>query len=551
MNTMKRVLAFVLALAAVMGLCACGGPSTVIPEGAQNNKGNQSGSIDMSNVELGTVTYPLQTEDSLSIWCPTHVAPVYSIYESYKQSPWHTNLVKKTGVEVEWKHPVAGADFVQAYQLLMTEDVLPDIISYGISAGDAQMMLDENTIIDLREYLPKYAPDYLAYITAPGREEYLRSVTTEDGQIFMVRLFTESEYNSVAYGPVVRKDWLDECGLEVPKTIADWEVMLRTFRDKYGAKFTFPISRFTGAGLASGFGAFGSLNTNYYVDDGQIKLAQVQPEFKEYLGTLARWVDEGLMDEDSLTMKDEGFRTKALNNECGAAFVVMSVFTKMISDAKAEKSAAEWIAVPYPVEEEGKPTSWISYTSNIYDNGCVITTSCSEEKIATALQWLNYAYTEEGMLFYNFGEEGDTFTKDENGVVHFTDKINKDRDGVAAGCSKYTGMGNVGCCGVQLERFVYAKNDPVVAEGVYTWIGETEAAEHVMPKLILTADETARHADLFMAFSTYCNEMMYKIVAGEVSISEFDNMVNQMNKLGLQEALQIQNEAYQRFINQN
>ena len=550
MKAMKKVLALVLAVVTVMGLVACS-PATTIPEGAQTNKGPNGTNLDLDNLEFGTVTYPLQTNHKLTIWCPTHVAPVYSTYESYKQSPWHTGLAKKTGVEVEWRHPVAGADFVQAYQLMMTEDVLPDIISYGISAGEAQLMYDEKTIIDLTPYLEKYAPDYLKYITAPGREEYLRSVTTEDGQIFMVRLFTESEYNSVAYGPVVRKDWLDECGLEIPVTIADWEVMLKTFRDKYGAKFTFPISRFSAAGLASGFGAFGSLNTNYYVDDGEIKLAQVQPEFKEYLGTLARWVDEGLMNVESLTMSDESFRTDALNNDCGAAFVVMSLFTKMISDAKAEKSKAEWIAVPYPVEAKGQPTSWINYTSNIYDNGCVITTSCSEEKIATALQWLNYAYTEEGMLYYNFGEEGETFTKDANGVINFTDKIAKDRDGVAAGCSKYTGMGNVGCCGIQMERHVYAKNDPVVAEGVYTWIGETEAAEHIVPNIILTADESARHADLFMAFSTYCNEMIQKIIAGEVSISEFDNMVNQMNKLGLQEALQIQNDAYQRYINQN
>ena len=382
MNTIKKMIALLLALAAVMGLAACGGPSTTIPDGAQTGKTPNSGNNDIGNVELGEVTYPLQTDDKLSIWCPTHVAPVYSIYESYKQSPWHSGLVEKTGVEVEWKHPVAGADFVQAYQLLMTEEVLPDIISYAVSAGDAQLMYDEGTIIDLREYLPKYAPDYWAYITAPGREEYLRSVTTEDGQIFMVRLFTESEYNSVAYGPAVRKDWLDECGLEIPKTIADWEIMLETFRDKYGAKFAFPISRFSGAGLASGFDAFGSLNTNYYVDDGQVKVAQAQPEFKEYLGTLARWVEEGLMDVDSLTMSDEGFRTKALNDDCGAGFVVMSLFTKVISDAKAEKSSAEWIPVPYPVVAEGQPTSWISYTSNIYDNGCVVTTSCSEEKMA-------------------------------------------------------------------------------------------------------------------------------------------------------------------------
>ena len=34
MNTIKKMIALLLALAAVMGLAACGGPSTTIPDGA-------------------------------------------------------------------------------------------------------------------------------------------------------------------------------------------------------------------------------------------------------------------------------------------------------------------------------------------------------------------------------------------------------------------------------------------------------------------------------------------------------------------------------------
>lgn len=550
-ETIKRVLALVMALTITLGLIGCGGPATTIPTGdGIDNNSQKPTAGDIGDVgELGEVSYPLQTDHTLSIWCPSTTVPLYKGYESYKQSPWHTGLAEKTGVEVEWKYPAAGANNQQVYHLLMMNEELPDIISYNIDPGEAQLLYNEDVLVDLKEYLPKYAPDYWAYITASGREEYLRSVTTEEGQIFMFRLFLEDE--EVAYGPIVRKDWLDECNLDIPKTIEDWEVMLKTFQQKYGAKFAFPFSRFTASGLASGFGAYTSMEGQYYLDNGEIKHSSTQPEYKEYLGTLARWVDEGLIDVDSLTMSDEGLRTKAINNNCGAAFVVMSLYTKVLSDARAEMSPAEWVAVPYPVVEEGQPTNWVNINKQVYNNGCFITTSCSEEKLITALKWLNYAYSEEGIMYYNYGVENDTYTVDENGVVAFTDKVMKDKDTVATACLKYTGMGNVGACGIHLTHFTEIKNDPIVAEGAKVWIENTEAGDHKIPTLVMTADEASQFANLSTAINTYCTEMAMKVFAGEADISQWDNVIDQMYNLGLQKVLDIQNAAYQRYLNQN
>ncbi len=549
-KTIQRLLALFLVLVMSLSTFGCSGPGTTIPSGGgdstENNNIQQGSSGD---VELGEISYPLQTDQTLSIWCKSSTAPVYKTYDSYKESPWHSGLVEKTGVEVEWRFPVAGADDQQAYNLLLMSEVLPDIIAVGENPGTAQLLYNEGVLIDLREYLPKYAPDYWAYVTAPGREDYLRSITTAEGQIYLVRHFLEED--EVAYGPVVRKDWLEECGLDIPQTIDDWEVMLETFQKNYGAKFAFPYARFVGAGLASGFGAYGSLKGQFYLDNGEIKHAMTQPEYKEYLATLASWVEKGWLDEDSLTMSDAGFRTKAISGDCGAAFVVMSLFSRMINDAKAEMSAAEWVAVPYPAVEEGQPTNWVEYNSEIYSTGCYITTSCPEEKIAIALAWLNYAYTEEGIRYYNYGELGDTYTMDENGVVSFTDKVMKDREGPAAACSKYTGLGTAGICGIHLKHFTEIKNEPIVAEGAAIWRGNTEVAKHHIPTLTLTTDEASRAADLNMAVNTYCNEMIMKVIAGEADISEWDGVVKKMYDLGLQEALDIQNAAYQRYLNEH
>ena len=551
-NTLIKLLAAMLAFVMLFSLAACSGGEalTTIPSGgaAQESTGASS-SKPAGDVETGELSYPLDTDDTLTVWCGSLYTPVYSGYSDYTQSPWHTGLVEMTGVEVKWQYPVSGADDEQAYNLLLTKEVLPDIISYPCSPAEGQLLMEEGAIIDLTEYLPLYAPDYWAYVNKEGNEDLLRAITTPEGKIYYISLFRESDYTRTAYGPVVRKDWLDECNLDIPVTIADWEEMLTVFRQKYGAKFAFPASRFGGAGLASGFGAYSGTAARMYVVDGEVKFSATQPEYKEFIGTMARWVKEGLMDIDCITLSDEGFRTKCINNNCGAGFTVMSNFTELITDAEHMKTGAEWIAVPYPVEEEGQAPCWIATSNLANGSGCVISTSCSEEKIATALRWLNYAYTEEGKLYYSFGKEGDTYELNAEGVPEFTSKVLDDPDGVGAAIFKYTAFGDMSFVGISTDRFLIAKNHPTVAEGVWTWIGESKAHESLIPTLYLTPEDSIRFNDLYLGFATYTNEMTQRIISGDISIDQFDSIVTRCYELGLQEALDIYNEAYQRYLN--
>lgn len=548
-KALKRIFSVAMVAVMLLGMVGCGGNGGGITQPTGDWGSNVGpGNIDI-NAETGTVTYPIKTDDTLTIWCGRGYGDVYSGYKDYTESPWHTGLVGKTGVEVVWQYPVSGAQNEQAYNLLLTKDVLPDIICYPCAPSDGKMLMDEGAIMDLTEYLPKYAPDYWKYITKEGNEDLLRAVTTPDGKIYYIGSFRETRYNCTVYGPIVRKDWLDECNLGIPETMEDWEVMLNTFKTKYGAKFAYPSSRFSGAGLASGFGAYGGTTARMYLDNGEIKFAATQPEYKEYLATLSRWVKEGLMDVDSLTMSDEAFRTKCLNNNCGAGFTVMSNFTEIINDAEYSENGAEWIAVPYPVPEKGQAPTWVATSARADGTGCVITTSCSEEKIATALKWLNYPYTEEGILYCCFGEENDTYVINEEGKPVFTDKVLRDPEGSGAAFYKYTSHGDQGYAGLTTEQFLYTKNHPTVAEGVNTWIGESKSYDTLVPTMYYTTKENIRYSDLYLTFGTYINEMTQRIIAGDTSIDQFDTIVDRCYELGLQEALDIINAAYQRYLN--
>lgn len=503
----------------------------------------------MEQADTGEITYPVSTDESLSIWSGNGDVKPASVYKDYTESPFHTGLEEMTGIHMEWNFVAEGSDANQAYNLLLTEDELPDIIfKYGTQNSNIQKLVDDGVIYDLTDYLPKYAPDYWRVIHQPEYASVLRDITSDDGRIYQVATFVESDYNITYTGPAIRKDWLDECGLEEPVTLDDWDNVLRTFKEKYNATLAWADGRFF-PGIACGTGAYGSIKAAQYVDDnGRIQLAQVQPEWKEYMTILNKWYEEGLIDKDITAMDDAAIRTKALNNEIGVCVTGMSQITCFTEDAQEEGTGAVWEGIEYPRTAPGEPTCIIQSRASQYPGcGCIITTSCPEDKLPLALAWLNYGYTEEGRLYWNFGKEGETYTLDSDGTPKFTSLITEDPDGLSMATQKYCGVSTNGIS-IQAAQFVYQRNVVNAAEAVYKWIDNTTAPKHCLPALSMTEEENAKWADKINAINTRVEEMAVKFLVGDESLDNFDAYVEEINGMGLQECLDIEQAALDRYM---
>ena len=496
------------------------------------------------------LTYPLDTDMEVSIW-------VYSIlnlspeYANASESPFHTGLAEKTGIDIDWQFPAQGTDAAVALNLLWQEEEMPHIVLGGaVKPDNGTKWLADGVIYDLTDYLPEYAPDYWEFINRPENEDTLKSLTTADGRFYSIAGFQESSYNITYAGPVIRQDWLDECGLEAPVTLEDWENVLVTFKKKYNATFGFALNRFNIAGIGSGTGAFAPLKANYYVDENdKVQLGNAQQEWKELLEVLHRWYDMGLIDKDFATATDASVRSKALNGEVGVSYTAMSQLTNWSVDAEAEDTGAEWVGFEHPRTAPGEPTNYIYTTRSLFpgSGGAVITTSCSEEELIMALKLLNYGYTEEGIMYWNFGTEGETYTLDENGDVQWTELVTGDSGGIDAAVKKYTGV-HSGQVSIQQERYVKLKNSEAAGDAVYKWIENTVAEKYCLPTLTRTDEENTKYADLNTPIATYVSEMALKFVTGDEDLDDFDEFVEQLNNMGLQECLELQQAAYDRYL---
>lgn len=555
---LSKVLSIMLVCAMLAGVTACGkdnaettkAPATDAPTTGSDQPTDQSTeeSTEAPKVE---VTYPLKTDVSFVYFTATGALKTHSSYENREDSPFHQTLVKNTGVSVDWQSTPKGANATTTLNLLLSDpSTRPEVFdkSSTTPAQRAQWAQD-GVILELTDLLPEYAPDFWEFINLPENEIVKKSIMDDEGRIWFVPTLRESGYNITYTGPMIRKDWLDACNLDVPVTIDDMEKVLIAFKDKYGVALGGAYSNFKKIGFGSGTGAMTSLASNYYVDDnGTIQYANVQPEWKEYLEYLHRWYEKGLIDPDFFSANNALVQQKVAENKAGVVFAAMSQLTKYINDAETNGSSAEWIGMEYLRTAAGEPTSMIQTAACIFDNinATFISGTIDKEKIPVVLNWLNYFFTEEGINYANFGVEGEHYTMDEKGEIQWTELITKDELGTTDALLKYTGWSGTGL-GIQKEAFVRAKNHPTAQEAVYKWIENTKGMEHSLPVLSMTEDESMAFSDTNAGIATYVEETALKFVTGEKSLDEFDSFVAEVYKLGLQDCLDAQNAAYERF----
>lgn len=548
----KKVFALLTAgCLALTALSGCSdGTSPPPASGSANSKEGGSSVANASTAETSTEFkgYPMETDTTLT-WYVQNGFTLNEAYGAAEESPFHSGLSEMTGVNIEWSFPTAGADATQDFNLMLAGDTLPDIV-YGPFMKESERYLSERTIHDLSDMIQENAPAYYKFLQSD--EAYDKAMKTDSGKYYGFGFFREDGgWNDTYLGPALRKDWLDEQNLAVPKTISDWDNVLKVFKEKYNAPLSFSWkTRFANAGIPGAFGAHGNVTYAMYVDeDGKIQCAQAQPKWRDYMAKLAEWWQAGLIDKDVITLEDPAVQSKALNGETGFSLTSMGQLSNWEADAKNASTGAEWIGIPYPTGDDGTLTSVFGGYGIGPDHVAVITKDCAEEKIGTALRLLDYAYTDEGSLYWNFGKEGTAWEYNDKHEVEYLPLVTEDADGLNNAISKYGGSTWSGSC-IQLTRLLHLKNTETAIAANDTWFYENEKvtrADKIPPGLTMSVDETNESADLRIALETYVSETATKFITGEQSLDTFDDYVAKMKEMGLERVLEIYQTAYDRF----
>ena len=276
MFKMKKTNLFLAgALAASLMLTACGSKKETI----QTSKSDLSG-------------YPIKTDTQLTYWSAI-TGNVSASTSNLGETPFAKELAEKTGVKVKYIHPPLGQENEQ-FSLLVASNELPDMIQWDwlTALGGPDASIGDKVIVKLNDYFSKYAPN-LTKVLADNKD-FDKMVKSDNGDYYVFPFLKGDEMLLTTSGMIVRQDWLDDLGLDAPKTVDDWENVLTAFRDKKGA-----VAPLTVKGVEYEV-LFRLLNTHieFYRENGKVVYGPLTPEYKQAVIKLKEWFDKGLLDKN-------------------------------------------------------------------------------------------------------------------------------------------------------------------------------------------------------------------------------------------------------------
>lgn len=531
MKNWKITIGKILALGLGTGLllCGCGQETTQ----------------DTENLNYAEVTFPIQEDVTLRIWADnTHM-----VVKNLQDMGCYQEISKKTGVKFEIISPVAGQSEEQ-FNVMIASQEYPDIIE-GVSyryKGGLEKAWSDQVILELSDLTERCAPNLTKlYETYP---QLKMEASNADGQMFAVPMIRGGNILRTYTGPVVRADYLEKFNLEIPETIEDWHTMLTVFKEN-GISYPFTAVGSTFRGYSSFIGAWNTC-PGFFNDNGKVFYGPYEEGYKEYVKTMAQWYQEGLIDSEITTNDQKIADSKIMANGAGAFIGTSGNSVGGYLQQMASKDPEfDLQPVPYPVLNEGEKNRFIQRDAVAQTSvGASITTTAEHPDIAMAV--LDYGFSKDGHMAYNFGVEGESYEMID-GYPTYTDLVMHNPDGLAV--SK---AGSLYARAFTSGPFV---QDAKYGEQFYSMERQKEASEmwtkdldayNANPSVVrgsLTPEQTDEIASMQNEITTYVSEMFAKWLMGrEDPETGFAAYQEQLRSMGLEKILSYYQEAQDRYL---
>jgi putative aldouronate transport system substrate-binding protein len=147
-------------------------------------------------------------------------------------------------------------------------------------------------------------------------------------------------------------------------------------------------------------------------------------------------------------------------------------------------------------------------------------------------------------MLSNYGIEGNTYNK-VNGVPTFTDEITKNPNGLTMVQAIYKYLLHDGPMNYHWERELSGYSKDELAAGD-VW-GQSDNTYGMPTALTLTADEGSRSAQIMSEIDTFVMEKNVKFIIGLEPLDKYDDFVNKIKSMKIDEVIKIQQAALDRY----
>ncbi len=386
----KKIIAALLALAMTVGLAACGNGDSGTSD--SSTSGDTSTSTGTSDTDDGGDT----AEADGSAWIAADdleddAAPgenddrafakfdeVVEVHYGYQIDPVDTTLPEGDSVDnnqytryleenynikfvADW---TAGntSDFQQKVSLAIASASLPDGViaptrNYLVQAARADLLADLWTVFN--EYSSKQVKQ-IVETTGTSPEDYraITNATVDDVFCALPNITVDTDGVYIYF---IRQDWLDELGLDVPKTYDELEAAAKAFMeegyspdyaiagiDNGGRTYSnFMQSSNNGYGFDALYQAFNA-TPGYFLKDenGEIYWGTTTDEMKAAVTELADWYAQGLINPEIGVTTNGDNANNVKNGTCGIFMGPWWSLGYGNPDSFKNDTSADWQAYP-------------------------------------------------------------------------------------------------------------------------------------------------------------------------------------------------------------
>ncbi|MCU6709125.1 extracellular solute-binding protein [Paenibacillus sp. J5C_2022] len=467
----------------------------------------------------------------------------------WEEMAFFQEMENLTQIRFEFDTP-AAENYREKLNLRFASGNLPDVLFGANLLPENEILFgSQGQLIPLEGLIEEYAPNIRKLLD--DNPDIRSNLTTPSGHIYSLPFVDTPGAFGVYPKLWINERWLEAVQLPMPSTVDELFDVLLAFKEKdpnqNGQPDEIPMSfhLVPGSGvpdiqsfLFSAFGFTGPVT----VDDSIVRFAPFEPEYRSYLAFMNRLYAAGLIDKEGYSQTVQQKNAKGNNSTLGI-FSAGGAF--QVVGNELDKN---YNLLPPLVSEANKQP--FSIRGNNLIRGTFAITSSNAYPEAT-IRWVDHLYSKEGAILAAQGIEGKHFEYVDNG------------QGLKALIPEGENPAQFrGTISPNAGTFIPRIHEPVQKLNQYK-IEETNPLNHhiavesklklepiardAFPLTYFTLEEQQRLKVLEVDITSYVNEMSAKFIVGDTSLDQWDAYISTLEKMNVQEYVDIYQQAYDRW----
>lgn len=454
--------------------------------------------------------------------------------------------------------------------LILASGQYPDGFQYSSINTTLQVKYGaQGAFVNLAPYFEKFG--HFANEAYAATTYLPKAITTPTGEIYCIAGVNECYHCFYAGRSWINKVWLEDLGVEQPKTIDELKAVLEQFRDNDmngngDATDEIPM---IGSDTWNGSAQYWLMNSYLYSDyDMQvavnpdtktIEYQAIKDEWKESLALQRDWVKEGILDPEYLSLQASEMETLGMGEDPRLGFFVAALWwagvgQEQVTDADGTFRERNYILQP---NVEGPNGAKFTLTSLEGVGGnFVITSACEYPEVL--FRWCDFQMSTDASIRAYAGNWDVSIAKPSEGALG----INEEPALYAlTGPYAHNSDANDACDNVAISNKSAAVrlgqevdwNDPEAYYDSETRLyidtrdgqAPNDSNEYDVPTLVMTEDAANKRTELETPIRDYEREWLAKFVLEEADLeADWQTYVDGFEGLRLQEYLDLLNEFY-------